>query len=675
MGNGLSPSTLIARPVTGAWSSASRREWLVTNGLGGFAAGTVAGANTRRYHGLLICSFSPPVERVLLLAKLELSVTYEGQRYDLGANEFADGTVAPHGFIHIESFGLQHNTPTWRYAVGDALLEQQIFMAPQANTSYFGLRLLRASATMQVALRPLCAYRDYHHHQRGAQDWQLQAEPRGCTLQAYPSARALRLEINSGRFVAAADWHWNFRHQEEAERGLDFLEDLYAPGTFHGELAAGERLFVSATAESHDTPAPIEVLADHARRCQKLAAALPLRDKAAIPDWISQLTLAADQFVVARDSAGVPGQSIIAGYPWFADWGRDTMIALPGLTTTLQRHAAAAGILRTFARYIDRGMLPNRFPDGGEAPEYNTADATLWFFHALDRHLNATGDSRLALELLPALMDIIQAHCRGTRFGIRVDPSDGLLAAGEPGVQLTWMDAKVGDWVVTPRTGKAVELNALWLNALNVAVQLTRLAGDEAAERLCRELLARGSAGFGRFWNGALGCLFDVIDVDGGNGCDASIRPNQILALSLPYCVLEPQQAAAVLQTCARELVTSFGLRSLSPSDPAYIGRYLGNTETRDRAYHQGTVWSWLLGPFAIAHFRVHGDARQAQSYLEPIAEHLRDACIGSISEIFDGEPPHAARGCFAQAWSVGEILRAWVYLEQHRQAPAKDRT
>ena len=401
---------------------------------------------------------------------------------------------------------------------------------------------------------------------------------------------------------------------------------------------------------------------------QRLTAPLP---KSA-PAWIRTLAISSDQFIVRRNAAqgtaaaGTAATSIIAGYPWFTDWGRDTMISLPGLATSLKRYELAAGILKTYARYVDRGMLPNCFPDAGEAPQYNTADATLWMFQALDDYLQARRDPELARELFPILMSIIHAHAEGTRYGIAVDPADGLLRAGEAGTQLTWMDAKHGDQVFTPRIGKPVEINALWLNALHVAAGLAALARKDDEQRFCESLLTRATASFGRFWNAERACLFDVIDTGGGGGSsDARIRPNQILAVSLPYCALPPEQMRAVVDACGRELLTSHGLRSLSPQDPDYLGRYEGDARQRDAAYHMGTVWAWLLGPFVRAHYRVYGDARLSQSLLAPIAEHLNGACLGTVSEIFDGDAPHSARGCFAQAWSVAEILRSWLYLER----------
>ena len=658
---------ILGRQICGNWDEAVGYEWLVCNGLGGYACGTITGANTRRYHAFLMASLAPPVQRTLLVAKIDASVDYLGRRTELGSNEFGAegtgaGTIAPRGFEHLQSFMILHGIPTWIYAVGDALLLQQIFMPAGSSTSYLRLEALRASAPLRVTLRPFVGYRDYHGQSRGASPIEVESGPQECRVRAFAAATPYRLLVNRGSYTHAPVWYWNFRHREEAVRGLDDAEDLFNPGTFVADLAPAAPLFLIATAETAEPLAgELALAAIHARHQQLLA---PLPQGA--PSWMRQLALAADQFVVRRGAAAGAASSIIAGYPWFADWGRDAMIALPGLATALQRYDVAAGVLRTYAAVVDAGMIPNRFPDGGERPEYNTADATLWMFHALDDYLTARPDPELQREILPTLIGIIRAHQAGTRFGIHVDPADGLLHSGEAGTQLTWMDAKQGATAFTPRVGKAVEINALWLNALDVAV---RLAGSSSASNdkdYCQSLLLRAKEGFARFWNEQRSCLFDVIDVDGGTGSDARIRPNQILAVSLPYCALQQAQMRAVVDTCARELLTSYGLRSLGPSEPGYIGRYEGDVWQRDSAYHMGTVWAWLLGPFARAHYRVYGDARLAMSFLNPIAQHLNAACIGSVSEIFDGDAPHTARGCFAQAWSVAEILRSWLYLERN---------
>jgi predicted glycogen debranching enzyme len=653
----------LGRQICGNWDGAASYEWLVTNGLGGYACGTVALANTRRYHGFLMASLAPPVQRTLLVAKVDLSVDYLGLKTDLSANEFAGGTISPQGFIHLESFTVLDGIPTWRFCVADALLQQQIFMAPGMNTSYLRLQLIRSSAPMRVTLKPFVTYRDYHSLGFGPQPFQLDSGAQACRIQAFAGAKAYRLIMSHGEFTAAPAWYWNFWHREEAQRGLDAAEDLFFPGTFSASLTPELSLLFIGTAELATPTAGDEVLKTIQGASGALTAPLP---KSA-PAWIRTLARSSDQFIVQRGAAGAGAASlsIIAGYPWFADWGRDTMISLPGLATLLGRYDIAASILKTYASFVDRGMLPNRFPDGGEAPEYNTVDATLWMFHALDDYLHSKRDPELLSDLFPVLAGIIHSHVDGTRHGIHVDAKDGLLCAGEAGTQLTWMDAKNGDEVFTPRVGKAVEINALWLNALHVMVRLAGRVRNLSEKRFCELLLTRAGANFGRFWNEERECLYDVIDVDGGSARDDRVRPNQILAISLPYCALPAAQMRAVVERCGRDLLTSYGLRTLSPTDRQYIGQYTGNPRQRDAAYHMGTVWSWLLGPFARAHYRVHGDARLAQSLLDPVGEHVNSACIGTVSEIFDGDAPHTARGCFAQAWGVAEILRSWFYLER----------
>jgi len=660
----------LARPSFASADGALAREWLSTNGLGGFASGTVAQANTRRYHGILVATLKPPLERVVMVAKVDTSVTYRGRRCELACNEFADGTLAPRGFEHLSAFHLDGSIQVWTFAIGDALLEQRLWMVRGENTTHVQYRLVHAGAPLALEIVPLCTYRDYHAQLRGRQDYTLESRSAGCTVTAFPGARAYRLDLDRGQFRQDADCYWQLWHRVEAERGLDAEEDLYRPGMFTAELQPGEYLTLTVSAE----PEPSQpLLGRETERQQSLLFSLP----PSAPWWVRRLTLAADQFIVARGTvtrasesgAADGGATIIAGYPWFGDWGRDTMIALPGLAVTTGRHREAASILRTFAQHLSQGMLPNRFPDDGEAPEYNTVDATLWYFHAIAEYLAASNDLQLVRELYPSLCEIIEWHQRGTRYGIRVDPLDGLLCAGQPGVQLTWMDAKVGDWVVTPRTGKAVEINALWHFAL---LQMSRWAtalGDPVAARRYQDAAKQVAESFAAaFWCEQTGCLYDVVDGPEGlpvNGrrVDPRIRPNQIFAVSLGTDLLPARQQQAVVDTCARLLLTPVGLRSLAVDDPAYVGRYQGGPLQRDGSYHQGTVWSWLLGPFAIAHHQVYGDPAYAQALLASAVPHLDEACVGSISEIFDGDAPHAPRGCFAQAWSVAETLRAWHRL------------
>ncbi|HVY83413.1 MAG TPA: amylo-alpha-1,6-glucosidase [Steroidobacteraceae bacterium] len=649
------------------------REWLVTNGLGGFASGTVALANTRRYHGLLIAALRPPLDRVLMVAKLDASVRYRGRRFDLATNEFADHTLAPRGFESLTEFRLEDATPVWTFTLADAVLEQRIWMANGRNTTYVAFSLLAACEPMELELLPLCTYRDYHSHTHGG--WQLGTEDavRACRVIAFDSARPYGLSVDRGEFVSARDWYWRFHHRAEAERGLDAEEDLFRPGVFRTRLAAGETVTFIATAESEEPASGRGALAQERKRQQARLRSVPNET----PDWIRRLTLAADQFIVQRWRDGRPdGMTVIAGYPWFGDWGRDTMIALPGLTLTTGRADDAASILRTFAAHVSEGMLPNRFPDRGETPEYNTVDATLWYFHAIDAYLEATDDRGLLRDLYPVLRDIVQWHVRGTRYGIHVDEADGLLYSGEPGVQLTWMDAKIGDWVVTPRTGKCVEINSLWHFALTRMASWASLLGEkqDAAEYAMRA--GHVSSSFAdAFWYADGSYLFDVIDTptdpaqdntprnSRGQPADASLRPNQIFAVSLGTDLLDASRSRAVVSTCAQHLLTPVGLRSLAPGDRRYAARYLGGPGERDAVYHQGTVWSWLLGAFALAHYRAYGDAAHALALLKGIAGHLNEACVGTVSEIFDGDAPHVPRGCVAQAWGVSETLRAWTTL------------
>jgi predicted glycogen debranching enzyme len=664
--------TVLSRSEFARVTSALEREWLVTNGLGGFACGTAAQANTRRYHGLLVAALRPPVERTVMVAKVDATVLYEDQRFELGCNQFADGTLAPRGCERLSAFTLDEGLPVWTYALGDALLEQRIWMEHERNTAYVSYTLLRAARSVTLELVPLCTYRDYHAHSHGGWSLAVTPEKAGCTINAFPGARPYRISLDRGRFDSAADWYWQFEHRQEAERGLDALEDLFRPGILSATLAPGETVTLTASAE----PAAPERGGAWHREMRRRRSHLKSVEPTA-PQWVRRLALAADQFIVRRVGADASaGVTVIAGYPWFNDWGRDTMIALPGLTLPTGRAADAGAILRTFAAHVSEGMLPNRFPEAGETAEYNTVDATLWYFHAIQAYLEETADRALLIDLYPTLREIVHRHREGTRHGIRVDESDGLLQAGEPGVQLTWMDAKVGDWVVTPRIGKPVEINALWHFAL---VSLARWAGelgDGGAAADYARCAARVATAFTRtYWYERGGYLYDVADCpegtpdSSGRRKDASLRPNQIFAVALGTGLLGERHARSVVEVCARELLTPVGLRSLAPRAPQYAGRYQGGPHERDAVYHQGTVWSWLLGPFALAHYRVYRDPGYALNLLAGLVGHLDEACLGSISEIFDGDPPHTPRGCFAQAWSVAETLRAWHFLSQaHEQ-------
>ncbi|MBW7884791.1 MAG: amylo-alpha-1,6-glucosidase [Caldilineaceae bacterium] len=657
------------RSICSNLAVASTREWLVTNGLGGYAAGTVAGVLTRRYHGLLVAALKPPLGRTLLVAKLDDSATYDGRDYPLSANVWQGGAVDPQGFHQIDRFYLDGTTPVWEYRYADAVLEKRIWMQQGENTTYVRYVLRRASRPLQLALKALVNYRDYHGSTHGG-DWRMQIEAlaNGLRVTAYDAATPFYLLSDGAQATPRHEWYRNFSLSVEAYRGLDSTEDHLYVGDFVATLQPGEALTVVVSTNATPNLDGARAYADQkAYEAQLLAQAALPREGA-----VEQLVLAAGQFVVSRPSATDPnGHSVIAGYPWFGDWGRDTMIALPGLTLTTGRPEIAASILRTFAGFVDQGMLPNRFPDAGETPEYNTADATLWYVEAIRAYLAATGDDALVRDLYPVLQEIIDWHVRGTRYRIHVDPQDGLLYAGEPGVQLTWMDAKVGDWVVTPRIGKAVELNALWYNALRSMADFARRLGEDPApyDRLADQV----QAGFGRFWHEELGYCNDVLDTPDGD--DASLRPNQILAASLPHSPLSPAQQQAVVDICARQLLTPHGLRSLAAGERSYVAHYGGTPYARDSAYHQGTVWAWLIGPFVLAHLRVYQDKAVARSYLAPLLRHLCDHGLGSISEIFDAAAPFTPRGCFAQAWSVAELLRAWQACADVSPAPDDEMT
>ncbi len=665
------------RSLCGDLAAGLRREWLVTNGLGGYASGTLSGVATRRYHGLLVAALTPPVGRTVLVGGSVERATYNDQRYELSTHEYQDGTIDPHGYVYVQSFHLEGMLPVWVFALADALLERYVWMAHGANTTYVTYRLVRATGPVDLQVIPLVTYRDFHALSSG-RGWQpgVTMQPQGALIRAFEGAVPFRMLMDTGTFASIGEWYWNFHHREETARGLDDCADLFAPGVFSVTLQPGDECTLVLTTEQNaGMDGRHELALARQRQMGLLRQAGVDRDS----PFVRQLTLAADQFIVARPvltakedprqdteqvatTTAAPareGQTVIAGYHWFNDWGRDTMITLPGLTLATGRLQDGASILRTFAQCLADGLLPNNFPDhSGIIPGYNTADATLWYVVALYHYHQAAGDDVLVHDLLPALRDIVDHHVRGTRYGIGVDPADGLLHAGEPGLQLTWMDAKVGDWVVTPRIGKPVEINALWYNVLRIAALFFNKYDTDASQRYT-DLATQVLASFRRrFKQPGRASLADV--VDGPDGDDASVRPNQIFALSLPFSLLEGADASAVLDAVGHTLLTTYGLRSLSPADQHYQGSYGGDQRRRDGAYHQGTVWTWLLGPYAEAHYRVHGDRNAALALLAPLADHLYDAGLGTLSEIFDGDPPHLPRGCIAQAWSVAEILRVW---------------
>ncbi|MUG93223.1 glycogen debranching protein [Scytonema sp. UIC 10036] len=653
------------REICGNLDAAESREWLVTNGIGSYASGTVAGVLTRRYHGLLVAALQPPLGRTLLLAKLDETVLYGTRSYSLNMNRWVDGVTSSHGYRHIERFSLEGTIPVWDFAIADALLEKRIWMQQGANTTYVQYTLRRATQPLKLTLKAMVNYRDYHGNTQ-SNGWQMSIEQveQGICVTAYPGAVPLYLLSNQASVSPVHNWYYGFDLAIERYRGLSDKEDHLHAATFEVTLNPGEAIaFVASTHKQPDLNG--EAALKHRQALeQKLIELWKFQRPFKAPDsptWVNHLVLAANQFIVDRSVPENPyGKTIIAGYHWFGDWGRDTMISLPGLTLATNRSEIARSILRTFASHIDRGMLPNRFPDAGEIPEYNTVDATLWYFEAIRAYYNITKDDDLLIELFPVLADIINLHCRGTRYNIHLDSTDGLLYAGEMGVQLTWMDAKVGDWVVTPRIGKPIEVNALWYNALRTMAKFARYLSKPHQEY--EAIADRAQVRFARFWNQETGCCYDVLDSPDGD--DPSVRPNQIFAVSLAESPLTLVQQKGVVDVCGQVLLTSHGLRSLSFDHPQYQGKYGGNQYQRDRAYHQGSVWGWLLGPFVLAHLRVYKNPTQARQFLQPMANHLTAHGLGSLSEIFDGDAPMTPRGCIAQAWTVAEVLRAWLATE-----------
>jgi predicted glycogen debranching enzyme len=652
-----------------------RQEWLVCNGLGGYASGTVVGLPSRRYHGLLIAALPNPAGRVMMLNSLSVQIRLpEGtdrSRVDAG---WVPPTFSAGAALDLVDFRLELGLPVWRFEGYGVVIERRVVLSYGQNTTMILYRLLDGPS-VRIELRPAVQFRGHDEPVSTAvpEAYPLTAFGARIELQAPSPLPGLRLHLSGARtsFVLEPLSVPDIAYTTEESRGYASRGQLFSPGRFRADLHATHPVALFASTEPWETILTMtadQMLAAELERRRRLidAAVAPARTGPA-----AELILAADQFVirpvgrhedhVRARAAGDEAWTVIAGYHWFTDWGRDTMISLEGLTLLTGRVHEAGSILRMFAHHIRDGLVPNMFPEGANEGLYHTADATLWFFHALDRYLHASGDRRTLIKLLPILRDVIDHHVQGTRFGIKVDPDDGLLHQGAPGYQLTWMDAKAGDWVVTPRRGKAVEINALWFNALRLMSSwLSRTGDPEGAKQLAAAADQTAASFNRRFWNERAGYLYDV--VDGEQGDDAACRPNQLFAISLPYPVLEPHRWPAVLGVVERELVTPFGLRSLSPRQPDFKPTYRGDLLARDAAYHQGTVWSWLIGPYVDALLRVRPkEVDAARAVLEGLIMHLGDACIGTISEVFDAEPPYVAGGCVAQAWGVAELLRCLV--------------
>ncbi|MFL6277866.1 MAG: amylo-alpha-1,6-glucosidase [Blastocatellia bacterium] len=653
------------------------REWLVTNGLGGYASGTVCGALTRRFHGLLIAALPSPYGRMMMLNDcIERVVLADGREVRLGAQERADIGMQMNGALYLAEFRMEWGLPVWRYEIDGTVIEKRVMLVYGQNTSMVTYSMLEGEGHVCLELRPAVQIRPHEGKLGEAQGYPYELSVIEDLYELCAHERhlpPLRLMIHDRRaaFTFDREWMRDLTYEIERARGYDYKGDLWSPGYFRIELTRGHSTTLIASTESWEIiralkPAEAAGL-EHERRRR-----LVVRGGGdEVDETAAELLLAADQFIITpagrvedqarAHAAGDEMRTVIAGYHWFTDWGRDTMISLEGLTLATQRTIQARYILRTFAHYIRDGLIPNMFPEGQTAGLYHTADATLWFFQAVHRYVEETADRVTLRTVLPQLLDIVEHHLRGTRFNIHVDAADGLLAQGAEGYQLTWMDAKVDGWVVTPRRGKAVEINALWYNALCLLEGWLRdEQKEDEAQRIADHAERARDAFNRRFWYESGGYLFDIVDGEQGN--DAACRPNQIFAISLEHPVLDRTRWQPVVETVRERLLTPVGLRSLAPSEKDYKPRYYGDLRSRDAAYHQGTVWAWLIGPFVDAWLKLHPDDRQgARRFLEGLVPHLSEACIGSISEIFDAEAPFTPRGCVAQAWSVAEMLRCWL--------------
>ncbi len=643
------------------------KEWLLTNGIGAYASSTAAGCNTRRYHGLLIGATMPPVGRVVGLSTVMEQLIVGQTEYQLATNEFA-GSFSPRGICHLECF-VNDIYPRFVFRAADSELTKEIILAEAANAVAVQYRYHGPPAVL--ILRPFASCRDYHHLRKVSEPHQMtfQQTPRGVTVQdRLRPACELHLQSETGSFEPAPQWWYKFRYRADIARGQEGFEDLYTPGTFRYELTDGDSCELTA---SLNEPIVVHVETTRSARRERLAGLAGSVGPDA-DETTRRLALASDTFVVQRSFPNAPSSgTILAGYHWFADWGRDAFIALPGLLLSTGRFDKAREVFRTFANSLSNGMIPSRFDDYSATAHYNSIDASLWFIIAAQRYLQATEDTAFWRDtLMPAANAILTAYNEGTKFDIRAD-ADGLLTGGSADTQLTWMDAALGTEVVTPRHGKAVEVNALWHSAHRIMAERCADVDPELSAHYAQQAELIGQAFAKTFWNAQAGCLYDVVL---GAVPDATLRPNQILAVSLPYCPLGKEQQEAVVRVVQERLLTPFGLQSLCREDPRYRRRYGSSWESRDRAYHQGTVWAWLIGPFIEAYLNVSDNnlatLAQATKWLEAFESHLYEAGLGTISEIFDGDPPHGARGCIAQAWSVAEVLRIKCLIRQRASAP-----
>lgn len=629
------------------FAKASGCEYLETNGLGGWSGSSITGAHTRRYHGLFVASINPPTDRMVLLSKLDETIKVGDERFELSCNVYNDDVIHPGGNQYLESFYKDY-FPEWIYEAGGVQLKKTICMIHGENTVIVRYDVLKADEPFTMELLPLMAARGYHELGQASQRMHWDADFINDIFFNKPDGvNNVYIKVPGARYVHSPRWFYNFKYNVEQYRGLDFNEDLFNHGTFSVKLKKGDELNIIISAENPEGRDANELIKQEYKRRKKLLKEQPDNE------ILQQLVLAADQFIVKRSE---DLKTVIAGYHWFTDWGRDTMISLPGLTLSTGRYEDAKKIIAAFAQSVSMGMLPNRFQEK-EPPEYNNVDGTLWYFIAVYKYLQATNDKEFVLGgILPVLKDIIDWHFKGTRYNIHGD-CDGLLFAGEAGQQLTWMDARIGSWVVTPRMGKPVEIQALWYNVLKIFADLLRINSQNNDADLVEASASKAKESFDRlFWSEENKYLYDVIDEN--ENPDPTLRPNQLFAISLPFPLLSGEKAEAVLNIVEEKLYTPVGLRSLPKEDAHYVHQYRGDQWHRDSSYHEGTVWSWLLGAYVDAIMKVKSDKAGAKTVIDNFVYHLNEGCIGSVSEIFDADAPHHPRGCVAQAWGVAEVLR-----------------
>jgi len=640
------------------------KEFLITNGLGSFVSSTICGMNTRKYHGLLVSALNPPVKHHLLFSRIDETITIDNVEYQLDTNQWKEEVIAPQGYKHLSEFSIDPY-PIWIYKIGEVTLTKQIILFYGQDIVQINYKVEGNKSPCRLKLNFLVNHRDYHKVTKGESSWYFKQkqEENSIILQAFVGATPLCINWSKGEYKQTEVWFYNYFYQEDKKRGLEYIEDNYNPGSLRVFLNDGEDITITASTKKIENIPPFEEAKDVLLyRLNKVLDYSMINYEQVAKEDVITLIYAADQFLVKRNSTS--SKSVIAGYHWFSDWGRDAMISFSGLTLVTKRFNEAKSILKTFSTYINEGLIPNRFEDSSNNPEYNTADATLWLFQAVLKYLEYTEDDDFIYNnVYSQLKSIIEWHKHGTKFNIKLDQTDGLISGGNDQDQLTWMDAKVDERAITPRSGKPIEINMLWYNALRIMELLAkRYKEDSYSYKILADQVKESIET--KFWNEEDKCLYDFIDYNGV--CNKKLRPNQIFALSLPYTIFSKDKEKLILKTIEEKLLTPYGLKSLSSEDSDYKGIYEGNTLLRDESYHQGTVWSWLLGPFVTAFLRIESrnetNIHKAKAMLQPLLKHTREnACIGSISEIFDGNEPYKPRGCIAQAWSVSEVLRCLI--------------